>query len=140
MYPVQQLVGTLLYYANTVDPTMLVALDTLSSQQSKTTKPTYYTIMWLLNYAYSNPNATIWYTTSYMILYIHSDASYLSAPLARIFAGGYYFLSNRSHNLTKPPRTRLRINGPIHTVSKIMSNVMGSAAEAEIGATYINGQ
>ena len=59
MYPVQQLVGTLLYYANTVDPTMLVALDTLSSQQSKTTKPTYYTIMWLLNYAYSNPNATI---------------------------------------------------------------------------------
>ena len=75
-----------------------------------------------------------------MILYIHSDASYLSAPRAPSRIGGHYFLSDRSPDPTLPPRNYPRLNGLIHTVSKIMSNVMGSAAEAEIGATYINGQ
>ena len=57
---VQHIVGTLLYYDIAVDPTMLVYLGTLSSQQSNTTKQTYDTTLWLLNYTYSNPNATIW--------------------------------------------------------------------------------
>ena len=30
--------------------------------------------------------------------------------------------------------------GPIHSISRIMSNVMGSASKADIGAAYINGQ
>ena len=136
----QQIVGTLLYYAIAVDTTMLVALGILSSEQSKATKKTYDTILWLLNYANSNPNATIWYTASDMILYVHSNALYLSAPRARSRAGGHYFLSNLSPDPTQPPKTRPRLNGPINTISKIMSNVMGSAAETEIGATYINGQ
>ena len=34
----------------------------------------------------------------------------------------------------------LRDDGTIHSISRIMSNVMGSAAEEEIGAAYINGQ
>ena len=135
---VQQIVGTLLYYTIAVDPTMLVALETLSSQQWKSTKQTYYATLWLLNCADSNPNATIRYTASDMILYVHSDASYFYAACSGNRAGGHYFLSSRSPNLTMPPRTRPRLNGPINTVSKIMSNVMGSAAEAEIGATYIN--
>ena len=42
--------------------------------------------------------------------------------------------------MSTPPTTSPRINGPIHSISRIMSNVMGSAAEAEIGAAYINGQ
>ena len=75
-----------------------------------------------------------------MILYVHSDALSLSTPCACSHTGGHYFLNDRSPDPTNPPRTRPRLNGPVHTVSKIMSNVMGSAAEAEIGATYINGQ
>ena len=75
-----------------------------------------------------------------MILYAHSDTSYLPAPRSRSRAGGRYFISNRLPDPTKPPRTRPQLNGPIHNVSKIMSKVMGSAAEAESGATYINGQ
>ena len=55
----QQIVGTLLYYAIAIDPTMLLALGTLSSQQSKSTKQTYDATLWLLNYANSNPDATI---------------------------------------------------------------------------------
>ena len=42
--------------------------------------------------------------------------------------------------MSKPPTTRPRLNGPIHSISRIMSNVMGSAAKAEIGDAYINGQ
>ena len=42
--------------------------------------------------------------------------------------------------MLKPPTTRPRLNGPIHSISWIMSNVMGSAAEAKIGAAYINGR
>ena len=94
--------------------------------------------LWPLNYADSNPNATIWYTASDMILNDHSNASYVSTPCSQSRAGGHYFLSYRLPDPTKSPRTCPRLNGPIHTVSKTMSNVMGSGAEAEIGATYIN--
>ena len=75
-----------------------------------------------------------------MILYVHSDASYLSNPKARICAGRNYFLSSNSPNPSKPLPSPPPPNGPLFTLSKIMRNVMGSAAEAEIGATYLNGQ
>ena len=42
--------------------------------------------------------------------------------------------------MTTPPTNRPRLNGPIQSISQIMSNVMGSAAKAKICATYINGQ
>ena len=42
--------------------------------------------------------------------------------------------------MSTPSTNHPRLNGPIHSVSQIMSNVMGSAAKAEIGAAYINGQ
>ena len=77
---VQQIVGTLLYYSIAVDPIMLTALGFISAQQSKGTETTYSNTLWLLNYAATHPNTKIQYTTSDMILYIHSDASYLSEP------------------------------------------------------------
>ena len=43
-------------------------------------------------------------------------------------------------DMSIPPTTRPRLNGPIHSISRNMSNVMGLASEAEIGAAYINGQ
>ena len=36
------------------------------------------------------------------------------------------------------PYSSAPLNGPIHVISKITKNVMESAAEAEIGAGYIN--
>ena len=42
--------------------------------------------------------------------------------------------------MSKPTTTRPRLNDTIHSIYRIMSNVMGSAAEAEIGSAYINGQ
>ena len=75
-----------------------------------------------------------------MVLHLHSDAYYISETGAISPVGGHYFLSNKSTDPTKPPLTDSPLNGPIHTVSKILHNVMASAAEAEIGATFHNGQ
>ena len=65
-----------------------------------------------------------------MVLAIHSDASYISEIKARSRAGGHFFLSDRSEN---PPN-----NGAVINVAQIIRNVMTSAADAEIGALYIN--
>jgi hypothetical protein len=137
---VQKIAGTFLYYAMAVDPTMLVALGSIAATQAKATQKTYDEVLWLLDYATSNPDAVIRYTASDMVLHIHSDASYLSEPKARSRAGGHYFLSDMSPCPTRPPKTTPKPNGPIYSLSRILRNVMGSAAEAEIGSAYTNGQ
>ena len=48
----------------------------------------------LLEYLTSNPNAIVRYHASGMILFIHSDASYLSVTKARSRASGVFFLSD----------------------------------------------
>ena len=96
---------------------MLTALGSIAAQQSKGTEKTYADTLWLLNYAATHPNAKIRYTASDMILYIHSDASYLSEPQARSRAGGHYFLGDKRPDMTTPPTNRPRLNGPIHSIS-----------------------
>jgi hypothetical protein len=128
----QEIIGTLLYYARAIDSTMLVALSSLASAQANGTQETAKACTKLLNYAATHSEATIRYKSSDMILHIHSDASYLSEPKARSRVGGYFFLGN---DTKEPP-----LNGAIHVISQIMLNVMASAAEAEVGGLFINGQ
>jgi hypothetical protein len=69
-----------------------------------------------------------------MILLIHSDASYLSESEANSRAGGFCYMGNASKhdkNLT---------NGAILIFSKVLKHIMSSAAEAEIGAVFINAE
>ena len=94
------------------------------------------TIVWILNYADTYPDAEIQYHSSDMCLHIHSDASYLLAPKARSRASGFFFLSYHPKLIT-PADTKL--NGAVHINSKIIKKVMGSAVEAKIGAGYMNG-
>jgi hypothetical protein len=129
----QQIIGTLLYYARAVDPTLLVALATLGSAQAKDTEATATATVHLLNYCATNPDACLCYKASDMVLYIHSDASYLSDPKARSRSGGHFFLSDRPADLDQPPTKAPTPNGPLHTSSVILRNVMASAAEAEVG-------
>ena len=119
---------------------MPATFGSITAQQAKGTEKTYADTLWLFNYAATHPNSTIQYTASDMVLHIHSNASYLSKPRSCSRAGGHYLLGDMHPDMSKPPTTRPCLNGPIHFISCIMSNVMGSAAEAEIGATYINGQ
>ena len=137
---VQQVAGTFLYYAMAVDCTMLVALGSITSTQANATEKTFAEVLWLLNYAASNPDAEIMYTASDMILHIHSDGSYLSEPKARSRAGGHFFLSDLSLSPNEQPTNPPTPNGPIYSLSRIIRNVMGSAAEAEIASSYMNGQ
>ena len=134
---VQQIVGILLYYAMAIDNTMLVALGTIAGQQAKATTSTMVAAKWLLDYAATNPIAKLRYCASDMQLYSHSDASYLSEAKARSRSAGFYYLSERSITPNLPPISHPPLNGALHVVSKIMRNVMGSAAEAEIAAAYL---
>jgi len=83
-----------------------------------------------LDYAASNPDAVITLRASDMVLALHSDASYLSETNARSRAGGHFFCTE---NDTFPNN-----NGAVLTISQIIKVVMSSAAEAELGALYIN--
>ena len=114
---IQQIIGTLLYYARAVDPTMLVALSTLSSQQAQATTRTAQRLTQLLNYVATHPDATIRYHASGMILHAHSDASYLSEPKARSQVGGHFYLSTKPSTDGSPDGP---LNGPVHTVSSIV--------------------
>ena len=134
----QQVVGTLLYYARAVDTTMLVALGTLAAAQSNGTEKTAQALIRLLNYAATNPDACIRYKASDMVLYIHSDASYLSEAKARSRVGGHFFLSSKPANPSKPPDKLPPNNGAIHTVSSILKNVMSSATEAKFAGLFHN--
>jgi hypothetical protein len=74
----QQLTGTLLYYARAVDPTLIIPINVLASEQSRATAHTADKVIQLPNYCNTHPETKIMYHASDMILYIHSDASYLS--------------------------------------------------------------
>jgi hypothetical protein len=127
---IQQVIGTLLYYGRAVDATILVALSSLASAQATPTEDTMQRTHHLLDYVATHPDAILTYAKSNMILGVHSDASYLSEPKSRSRAGGHFFLSDGTD--TSPN------NGAILNTSQIIKSVMSSAAEAELGALYIN--
>jgi hypothetical protein len=131
---IQQVVGTLLFYARAVDSTMRVALGAISSAQTKGTAATAEAVTYLLNYCASHPEATVRFAASAMILNVHSDASYLTEAEARSRAGGHYFMSDTAATAPK------QHNGAVHTICGILKHVMASAAEAELGALFVNGK
>jgi hypothetical protein len=63
---IQEITGTLLFYARAIDITMLVALGTIASNQSKGTQATDQALTQMLNYAAAHPDATVRYTASDM--------------------------------------------------------------------------
>lgn len=125
---IQEVVGTLLYYARAVDSTMLTALSSLASAQANGTVETERATNQLLDYCATHPNAGIVYHASEMRLRIHSDASYLCEPKARSRAGGHFYLSNKQDIN----------NGAVINISTIIKHVMASAMESEIAAIFLN--
>ena len=77
---VQQVVGTFLYYARAVDPTMLVALNSNSTEQSNRIEATAKSVTQMLNYESTHSESITRYHAIGMILHIHSEASFLSEP------------------------------------------------------------
>jgi hypothetical protein len=75
---IQEVIGTLLYYAQCVDASMLTALGSLATQQANSMKNTLKMVKQLLDYAATHPDAIVTYHASDMVLAAHSDALYLS--------------------------------------------------------------
>ena len=132
---IQQIIGSLLYYARAVDHTILTMVNDLASQQSKATEDTERRVNKLLNYVATYPNASITYKKSKMELVVHRDASYLTAPGARSRAGGYFYFSEHNAKNTHHP-----FNSPIYVECRIMKHFLSSATKAEIGVTFLNCQ
>ena len=127
---IQQVLGTFLYYGRAVDSTMLTAISSIASTQAEPTEETMANIKLFLDYAASHQDAILTYQASDMVLIVHSDASYLSEPKARSRAGGHFFMSS---DVTNPHN-----NGAVLNIAQLIKAVMSSAAEAELGALYIN--
>ena len=97
---IRQVLGTFLYYARAVDPTMLVALSAISSEQAYPTRATMKKVDQFLDYAASREQSVLTYEASDMVLEVHSDALYLSESKARSRAGGHFFMSK---DVSLPP-------------------------------------
>jgi hypothetical protein len=132
---IQQIVGSFLYYAWAADPTILMALSEISSQQAAPTEITMKCVNQFLDYMWTHTDAVISYRASDMILNVHSDASYLSTPKARSWAGGYFFLGSLPCD-----GDPIKLNGAIHASCTILKLVTASAAEAKLGALFLNAQ
>jgi hypothetical protein len=130
---IQKVTGSVLYYARAVDSTVLMPINNIATEQTKATEKTQAATNQLLDYLATHPDATIRYHASYMILHIHSDASYLSVSNARSRLGGLFFCGDKS------PRQDT-LNGSILNVASIIKNVVASAAESEVGACFHNAQ
>jgi hypothetical protein len=127
---VQAVTGTLLYYARSVDSTILTTLNAIATQQAVPTESTMEEIKQLLDYCASQEEAIVAYHALDMILAVHSDAGYLNKSKLRSQAGGHFYLSS---DVPYPPN-----NGAFLNIAKVIDAVVSSAAEAELGALFIN--
>ena len=108
---------------------MLTSLSTIASAQAK---PTEETITWckpFLDYPATPQDTILTYKASDMVLVVHSDASYLSEPKAHNQAGSYFL----SSDCDDPAN-----NGAVLNFAQLIKDGMSSAADAELGALYIN--
>jgi hypothetical protein len=137
---VQEVIGILLYYAQAVDPTLLTALGTLATQQAQGMQATLEALTQLLNYCATHPDASIHCQASDMVLWAHSNASYLSAPKGQSHAASYYFLSSHPHTAPVATDPAPPNDGPVHILCQIMCQVVASTVEAELGALFLNAQ
>ena len=87
----------------------------------------------MLGYLATNTDATIKFHASDMVLNIHSDASYLSAKNAKSCKSVYFFLVS-----VPKGEESITLNGAIFTLCTILKFLASSAAEAELGALFVN--
>ena len=129
---VQQVLGTFLYYARAVDPTILVALNIIAEEEAKITDATVKVVTQLIKYAAAHYESITRYHASGIILHIHSDAYFLSKPGAKSRAGGYHYLSIASAVPDKALLKQPPLNGTVNAKCTTMINVLASSIEAKL--------
>ena len=119
---------------------MLVVLKRIASEQANSTQATEKSLSRLLNYAVTHSEAITIYHASGMVLYIHSSASFLSEPEAKIRAGEYHYISIKSTDPNKAPLNQPPLNEPEHVKRTTMRIILASTMESELGALFVNCQ
>jgi hypothetical protein len=112
-----------------------MALSDIATQQAAPTENTKKRVNQFLDYMWTHPDAKVCNRASGMILNVHSDVSYLSAPCAPSRAGYHFFLGRLP--VDSDP---IKLNGAIHITCTILKLVAALAAEAELGALFLNAQ
>ena len=133
---IQSIVGTMLNYARSVDPTMLRVISKISRVQSRPTRDTNEKAIMLLDYAAMYPDIILRYKSSNMVLQVDSDAAYLTMSEARTCYAGHLYL--RDSPSSSPIKTNPERNGPINIEYKTIHNVVSSTAESETCGTFNN--
>ena len=110
-----------------------MALTTLGSEQAKAITHTMKSTEHSLDYLATHPNAKMRYYASSMVLNIHSNTSYASERGVRSRTLGHYFLGWFPRD-NEP----ICLNSTIYTLCNITKFVASSAAEAELGALFMN--
>jgi len=100
---------------------MLTALSAIASTKAEPTEETMTRCKQFLDYAATHQDAILTYKASDMVLVVHSDTSYLSK---------HFFLLSDCEDPAN--------NGVVLNLAQLIKAVMSSAAEAELGALYIN--
>ena len=124
---IQKVCGTFLYYAISLDQTMLVALNTIYTAQAHATTTTMGDTVWLLNYVATQSNATLHYRASDMILHFTRDASYVCKERAHIQADGHSPLAEQLIKYGNRPPNLPTNNGDIHTMCQLIKTVIFEA-------------
>ena len=125
---IQQLIGSIRYYARDVENKLLVGLRELSQQQSFPTEATDTDMLQLINYITTYPYDRITYRASSMVLSGHADVAYLIVSKAHSRAGAHIMLSE---DMPVLPHNR-----PVLTIAQIIKNVMSSSSESELAGLF----
>ena len=129
-----------LYYDISINNTILDGLGDMASKIFVAIANTTARVDQLLDYLVSNPNATTCYHSSGMVLFSHTDASYLSVAKSWSRSSRVYFLREpKPDTITFTDYTPL-LNGFVHVLYKVLQNIMALAAGAESGFLFLNVQ
>jgi hypothetical protein len=110
---IQQVAGTLLYYARAVNSTILSGLSSIATEHAAPTEKTMDKVKQLIDYIATQEEAIKTYKARDMILSVHSGAGYCNEKKAHSQAGSHSYLLNNNLN---PPN-----NGAILTIATIIN-------------------
>jgi hypothetical protein len=132
---VQNIIGSILYYARAVDMMVLMVLSTIASEQITGMENTMEKAYQVLDYLATHPDGAVQFQASNMVINIHLDALYLKEPKACSRAHGHFFMGSLPHD-----RKPIKLNSSFHTLCAILQSMVTSAAEAKLGVLFLNCQ
>ena len=127
------MIGSFLYYARSLDSTMLPALNEILSSQAKITQYIKKECQQIIDYSTTYLDVYIYYHASNIVLLVDSDATYLVMPNAKSWIDRYFQLNNDLNRITYP-----NINGTILIEYKTLKHIVSSAVKVETVGIFHN--